>query len=103
MSELERLNRPIEFAPEVAGPKNFDRPIESAAPGAANDPTRETYLSWSDAYDFFNAELFGGELPQCLITYQRSRKFYGYFAGDRFVDVPTEPNACSTCGDGSFA
>jgi hypothetical protein len=87
MCETDGFNRPIEFEPESTPPKNFDRPIESAAPPGASDPTRETYRGWSDAYDFFNVTLFGGELPPCLITYQRSRKFYGYFAGDRFVDT----------------
>ena len=55
MCEADRLDRPIEFEPESTSPKNFDRPIESAAPPATSDPTRETYLGWSDAYDFFNA------------------------------------------------
>ena len=86
MCETDGFNRPIEFEPESTPPENFDRPIESAAPPGASDPTRETYLGWSDAYDFFNVTLFGGELPPCLITYQRGRKFYGYFAGDRFID-----------------
>ena len=87
MCETDGFNRPIEFEPESTPPENFDRPIEFAAPPGASDPTRETYLGWSDAYDFLNAELFGGELPPCLITYQRGRKFYGYFAGDRFTDI----------------
>jgi hypothetical protein len=87
MGEADGFDRPIEFEPEDTEPNNLDRPIESAAPGAPGDPTRETYLGWSYAYDFFNVTLFGAELPPCLITYQRSRKFYGYFAGDRFVDV----------------
>jgi hypothetical protein len=83
MAEFEEdsFNRPIDFKP-TAALNNLDRSIEFPA---ANDPTRETYLGWGDAFDFFNAELFGGELPHCLITYQRSRKYYGYFAADRFV------------------
>ena len=31
-----------------------------------------------------NRSLFEGELPNCLITLQRSKKSYGYFCGDRF-------------------
>ena len=102
MCTADRFNRPTEFEPDAAPPKNFDRPIKSAASGAAkNDPTRETYLSWSDAYDFFNTTLFGGELPPCLITYQRSRKFYGYFSADRFVpaDLKSSLNSSTACID----
>jgi hypothetical protein len=87
MCEADGFDRPIEVEPENAPPKNLDRPIEFTAPEAASNPTRETYIGWSAAYDFFNTALFGGELPPCLITYQRSRKFYGYFAGDRFIDT----------------
>ncbi len=34
--------------------------------------------------EFFNARLFGGKLPACLVTLQRSKKTYGFFAGQRF-------------------
>ena len=48
------------------------------------DPTRSTYDGLTEAYDFFNAQLFGGRLPRCLITMQRQKSAYGYFAGGRF-------------------
>jgi predicted SprT family Zn-dependent metalloprotease len=48
------------------------------------NPTQRTYKTLDDAYRFFNARLFGGKLPSCLITMQRSAKSYGYFAGGRF-------------------
>ncbi|MBK8177245.1 MAG: SprT-like domain-containing protein [Rhodospirillales bacterium] len=51
------------------------------------DPTRSTYDGLREAYDFFNRRLFGGRLPQCLITMQRHRTAYGYFAGGRFGTV----------------
>ena len=47
------------------------------------DPTRTTYQGLTEAYDFFNERLFGG-LPRCLITMQRQKGAYGYFAGKRF-------------------
>jgi len=50
----------------------------------ATSPTQQTYKTLDDAYRFFNARLFGGQLPPCLITMQRSKKAYGYFAGGRF-------------------
>ena len=36
------------------------------------------------AYDFFNTELFNGELPDVFITYQRRAHSRGYFSPDRF-------------------
>ena len=49
-----------------------------------HNPTQRTYDELRAAYDFFNAELFAGILPPCLITMQRKAKAYGYFAGGRF-------------------
>ena len=51
---------------------------------ATANPTQRTYKTLDDAYRFFNGRLFGGRLPHCLITMQRSKKAYGYFAGGRF-------------------
>jgi hypothetical protein len=53
-------------------------------------PTKETitqaeYRAFQQAYDFFNAELFGGALPHVLVTLQRQAKTYGYFSPERFV------------------
>jgi predicted SprT family Zn-dependent metalloprotease len=48
------------------------------------DPTRSTYEGLTEAYDFFNDRLFQGRLPRCLITMQRHKSAYGYFAGGRF-------------------
>lgn len=53
---------------------------ESASP----DPTRTQYLSFGDAYDYFNSRLFDDRLPRCLITMQRRRNARGYFAAARF-------------------
>lgn len=53
----------------------------------AINPTQRTYKTLDDAYRFFNGRLFGGKLPGCLITMQRSKKAYGYFAGGRFGSV----------------
>ena len=36
-------------------------------------PTHRTYTSLDAAYDHFNRELFGGQLPACLITMQRHK------------------------------
>lgn len=44
------------------------------------DPTKEIYQELQGTYNFFNEELFAGELPKCLITIQRKRSTKGYFA-----------------------
>lgn len=48
-------------------------------------PTKETYEQLQYAYERLNNALFGGELPNCLITLQRRRRTYGYFSGARFA------------------
>lgn len=53
-------------------------------------PTEEAYSELQTAFDFFNSELFGGELPGCLITLQREKHTYGYFASDRFMNAVGE-------------
>jgi predicted SprT family Zn-dependent metalloprotease len=52
-------------------------------------PTLDNYNEWQAAYDHFNAELFGGKLPECLITLQREKRTYGYFCKDRFESRET--------------
>jgi predicted SprT family Zn-dependent metalloprotease len=46
--------------------------------------TPAEYGAFQEAYDFFNAELFGGELPHVLVTLQRQAKTRGYFSPERF-------------------
>jgi hypothetical protein len=50
-------------------------------------PTIETYTELQQAYDWFNDQLFSGQLPNCIITLQREKKTYGYFSKSRFVNV----------------
>ena len=45
----------------------------------ANSITLRNYDRLSTAYDRFNADLFAGDLPPCLITFQRARRARGYF------------------------
>lgn len=49
------------------------------------DPTRKLMAQFQKAYDFYNKELFVGELPPCLITLQRkSINVRGYYSPKRF-------------------
>lgn len=59
-------------------------PVPTKNAGTTSNPTRSTYNGLTQAYDFFNAKLFAGKLPRCLITMQRHKGAYGYFAGERF-------------------
>ena len=47
--------------------------------------TPAAYRAFQEAYDFFNAELFGGSLPHVLVTLQRHGKARGYFSPERFT------------------
>ena len=48
-------------------------------------PTREVYEELQRAYDHYNERLFGGQLPECVITLQRDNpRTYGYFSFKRF-------------------
>lgn len=47
-------------------------------------PTKETYEGLQSAYEHFNKTLFGGALPNALITLQRRKGSFGFFAGARF-------------------
>lgn len=47
-------------------------------------PTKETYDRFQQADEHFNKLLFDGMLPNALITLQRRKGTYGYFAGARF-------------------
>lgn len=47
-------------------------------------PTGQAYSGLNRAYEFFNRALFANELPRCLITMQRHKGAYGYFAPARF-------------------
>jgi predicted SprT family Zn-dependent metalloprotease len=48
-------------------------------------PTGELYDELQQAFDHFNRTLFEGRLPPAVLTLQRDRTCYGYFAGSRFV------------------
>jgi len=63
---------------------NTDMDKISASPPC---PTRQAYAELQQAYDHFNAQLYGGQLPACLITLQREKRTCGYFCAKRFSNV----------------
>lgn len=54
-------------------------------------PTRETYDRLQQAYEHFNKALFDGTLPNALITLQRRKGTFGFFAGRKFSNDAGQP------------
>ena len=76
-----KINSVTVFANGLNAPSDkLHRTKQKTAP----DPTRRNYGAFGKAYDFFNQCLFEAELPRCIITMQRRRGTYGYFAPDRW-------------------
>jgi predicted SprT family Zn-dependent metalloprotease len=50
-------------------------------------PTHSFYRYLEAAYDHFNAALFAGRLPTCLLTVQREKNLMGYFSANRWTDL----------------
>jgi hypothetical protein len=61
--------------------KSGERPLHRTK---HNGRPNEEYDSFDQAFNYFNVELFGGELPPCLITLQRRAGSYGYYSAKRF-------------------
>lgn len=53
-------------------------------------PTLEAGAELQFAYSYFNDALFGGRLPDCVITYTRGKNVLGHFCPDRFQRVGGE-------------
>ncbi len=49
-----------------------------------NQHTIRQYKEFQQAYDYFNGELWNGDLPQLLVTLQRKPKMLGHFAPERY-------------------
>lgn len=55
--------------------------------GARRTPTEEMYGDLQRAYSFFNAAVFDGQLPECLITLRARGRTNGYFSERRFQHI----------------
>lgn len=49
-------------------------------------PTPQTYADWQTAFDHFNTKLWGGKLPDCIITLRNHANSFGYFSKQRFIN-----------------
>jgi predicted SprT family Zn-dependent metalloprotease len=45
------------------------------------------YKELSDAFDFYNNELFSGTLPECIMTLSTKENSYGHFCPYRFISI----------------
>jgi hypothetical protein len=59
---------------------------ENSAVQMGNSTTLDFYARLQWAFDRFNAELFEGKLPPCLITLRSSNRYHGYHHKERFVN-----------------
>ncbi|WP_370262319.1 SprT-like domain-containing protein [Limnobacter sp.] len=63
----------------------MDRESGDSRDLGATSKTEEFYRNLSEAFRFFNARLFEGALPDCLITLRSSNRFFGYHHTERFI------------------
>jgi hypothetical protein len=66
-------------------PADSERSEDQSKRAARYPITEAEYSGLQQAYEFMNAALFGGELPDVLITLQRQANAKGYFGADRFA------------------
>lgn len=50
-------------------------------------PTLAQYTALEHAFEHFNAQLFEGKLPACLLTLRSSPRTYGYLHARRFINA----------------
>jgi predicted SprT family Zn-dependent metalloprotease len=79
-----KRTQPPKAEQETNGPpKKVGRPskVELAEQLARENPTRGQYDKLDLIYAYFNEKLFGGELPNCILTFNaRSARAAGFFA-----------------------
>jgi hypothetical protein len=78
-----------------AAPSPFPRPGHAASTSTSSSVVRSRagesdaitmaeYGGLQAAFDYLNAKLFGGRLPDAFITYTRKAHSYGHFSEDRY-------------------
>ena len=68
-------------AKDVA-PRPVSVPFERI--GEDYKPTKGQFTAYQGAFDWFNRELFNGELPQCLLNFSRKAGAGGFFARNQW-------------------
>ena len=50
-------------------------------------PTEKQYTALQDAFDYLNEKLFKDSLPQVMLTLNRERNTFGYYAPSIWTDA----------------
>jgi hypothetical protein len=53
-------------------------PTETAPPHAIS-PNLELWVSYDQAFEYFNEQLFNARLPPCILTFNAKGRSWGYF------------------------
>jgi hypothetical protein len=54
------------------------------------EPTKDQFANFQALYDYFNKELFSGELPPIILNFSRKSKVAGFFAPNRWVCIESK-------------
>ena len=71
--------------PEISIDQDIPSEPANPSPSVITDPTKDTYEELNRAYEYFNERLFGGDLPNCMITLRARGRVLGYYSRKRFV------------------
>jgi predicted SprT family Zn-dependent metalloprotease len=71
---------------ELPNIKGLKRELREFPPSSPPPITPAEYSGLQTAFDHLNGALFGGELPNVFITYQRRAHSGGYFGPNRFAE-----------------
>lgn len=78
----------LPFSSEYDSALSSDQLNSIVRPNSSDENlTAEAYRDLYVAKDFFNERLFGGELPDCILSFARQKNMLGYFCVDRFENT----------------
>lgn len=60
-----------------------------------NNIARQQTEAYLNAYDYFNQELFGGELPGCILNFSRHRGAHGFVKYNSWKKINEEGEECT--------
>ncbi|MVA97998.1 sprT domain-containing protein [Nitratireductor sp. CAU 1489] len=79
-------NNPIKRTQIISGDGTTPHAFSVQPNSRRLSPTFEVSAEWQARYSYFNARLFGGILPDCIITFTKHPLAQGYFCAEAFRD-----------------
>jgi hypothetical protein len=71
------------------------KPVDAVSTtNAVDTATSDLYETLTQAFDFFNQELFLDTLPRCIIVLERKNNTLGHFIGDKWEHAINYSNLC---------